>query len=104
MLQWSPDSKSLVAFRIEPGDDKEVYLVESSPAGGGRAKLHSRPYRLPGDKLTAFELNLFRRRNEEANQTGRRQRSTSTSRNIHWIRTAGTSPTKKSTAVISGCE
>ena len=25
-LSWSPDSKTLVAFRIEPGDDKEVYL------------------------------------------------------------------------------
>ena len=59
MLSWSPDSQALVAFRIEPGDKKEVYLIESSPAGGGRAKLHSRPYSLPGDKFTAYELNLF---------------------------------------------
>jgi dipeptidyl aminopeptidase/acylaminoacyl peptidase len=58
-LQWSPDSKSLVAFRIEPGDDKEVYLIESSPKGGGRAKLHTRPYPLPGDKFAAYELHLF---------------------------------------------
>ena len=33
MLSWSPDSKTLVAFRIEPGERKEVHLVESSPAG-----------------------------------------------------------------------
>ncbi|MEX2093669.1 MAG: prolyl oligopeptidase family serine peptidase [Pirellulales bacterium] len=59
MLQWAPDSKTLVAFRIEPGEEKEVYLVESSPAGGGRAKLRTRPYPLPGDRFTAFELNLF---------------------------------------------
>jgi len=59
MLSWAPDSQALVAFRIEPGDKKEVYLIESSPAGGGRAKLHSRPYSLPGDKFTAYELNLF---------------------------------------------
>ena len=59
MLQWAPDSKTLVGFRIEPGEEKEVYLVESSPAGGGRAKLHTRPYALPGDRFTAFELNLF---------------------------------------------
>jgi dipeptidyl aminopeptidase/acylaminoacyl peptidase len=59
MLNWSPDSKSLVAFRIEPGDDKEVYLIESSPRGGGRAKLHTRPYPLPGDKFTSYELHLF---------------------------------------------
>jgi dipeptidyl aminopeptidase/acylaminoacyl peptidase len=56
---WSPDGKRLAAFRIEPGDRKEVFLIESSPRGGGRAKLHRRPYDLPGDKLTSYELNLF---------------------------------------------
>src|SRR5262249_31713891 len=59
MLQWAPDSRTLVAFRIEPGDHKEVYLIESSPRDGGRAKLHTRPYALPGDKFTGYELNLF---------------------------------------------
>jgi dipeptidyl aminopeptidase/acylaminoacyl peptidase len=59
MLQWAPDSRTLVGFRIEPGDSKEVYLIESSPKGGGRAKLHSRPYALPGDRFTTYELNLF---------------------------------------------
>jgi dipeptidyl aminopeptidase/acylaminoacyl peptidase len=56
---WSPDSKTLVAFRIEAGERKEVYLVESSPRGGGRAKLQTRPYALPGDKFTTCELNIF---------------------------------------------
>jgi dipeptidyl aminopeptidase/acylaminoacyl peptidase len=59
MLSWSADSKAVVGFRIEPGDNKEVYLVESSPAGGGRAKLSSRPYPLPGDKFTAYEPWVF---------------------------------------------
>jgi fermentation-respiration switch protein FrsA (DUF1100 family) len=59
MLQWAPDSKTLVAFRIEPGERKDVYLIESSPREGGRAKLHTRPYALPGDKFTTYELNLF---------------------------------------------
>lgn len=58
-FSWAPDSRTLVAFRIEPGDNKEVYLIESSPEGGGRAKLHSRPYALPGDKFARYELNLF---------------------------------------------
>src|SRR5437016_3680557 len=56
---WAPDSRTLVAFRIEPGERKEVYLIQSSPPGGGRAKLHTRPYALPGDKFTTYELNLF---------------------------------------------
>jgi dipeptidyl aminopeptidase/acylaminoacyl peptidase len=65
MLSWSPDSKALAAFRIEPGERKEVHLIESSPPGGGRAKLTSRPYPLPGDRYTAYELNLFDVANEK---------------------------------------
>jgi Prolyl oligopeptidase family/Dipeptidyl peptidase IV (DPP IV) N-terminal region len=58
-LEWAPDSKTLIAFRVEPGDRKEVYTIESSPAGGGRAKLQTRQYPLPGDKFTAYEMLLF---------------------------------------------
>ncbi len=58
-LSWSPDSKTLVAFRIEPPDRKEVYLIQSSPPGGGRARLRTRPYPLPGDRFTSYELVLF---------------------------------------------
>ncbi len=58
-LEWAPDSESIIAWRREPGDRKEVYLIESSPPGGGRALLHSRPYALPGDKFDAYELNIF---------------------------------------------
>lgn len=58
-LEWSPDSKALVGWRIEPGDRKEVYLVQSSPPGGGRAILKSRPYAQAGDKFTTFELSVF---------------------------------------------
>ncbi|HUG70976.1 MAG TPA: prolyl oligopeptidase family serine peptidase [Pirellulaceae bacterium] len=56
---WSPDSRSLAAFRTDPGERKEVFHIESSPRGGGRAVLHQRPYALPGDKFASYELNLF---------------------------------------------
>lgn len=59
MLQWAPDSRSLVAWRIEVASPAEVFLVESSPRGGGRARLHTRPYALPGDKFPGYELSLF---------------------------------------------
>jgi dipeptidyl aminopeptidase/acylaminoacyl peptidase len=59
MLQWAPDSNTVVGWRIEPATPGDVYLVESSPRGGGRAKLHTRPYPLPGDKFTSYELCLF---------------------------------------------
>ncbi len=58
-LSWAPDSKTLAAFNIEPGDNKEVYLIQSSPSSGGRARLQRRPYPLPGDKFAAYELSLF---------------------------------------------
>ncbi len=66
-LNWSPDSAALVAFRMEPGDHKEVYRIESSPApsggatggGVGRAVFHTAVYPLPGDKLDSYELNVF---------------------------------------------
>ena len=58
-LEWAPNSKSIIAWRREPGDHKEVYLIQSSPPGGGRAVMQSRPYDLPGDKLDAYELNIF---------------------------------------------
>jgi len=58
-LEWSPDSKALAAWRIVPGERKEVYLVQSSPPGGGRAKLQTRPYALPGDRFTTYELSVI---------------------------------------------
>jgi hypothetical protein len=49
----------LVAWRIESGEHKNVYRIESSPRGGGRAILHTAPYALPGDRFDSLELNLF---------------------------------------------
>ena len=59
LLQWAPDSKTLVSWRIQPATTGDVYLIESSPRGGGRAKLQTRPYALPGDKFTSYELHIF---------------------------------------------
>jgi len=56
---WSADSEKIVAYRTEPGDNKEVYLIESSPKEGGRAKLQTHQYELPGDKFTSYEMSLF---------------------------------------------
>jgi len=58
-LEWAPDSRTLVAWRIEPGDNKRVYLVRSSPQGGGPAVLEERSYPQAGDRFTAYELSVF---------------------------------------------
>jgi dipeptidyl aminopeptidase/acylaminoacyl peptidase len=56
---WAADSNHLISFRVKPGKISEVHLIESSPKGGGPAKLHTRKYPLPGDPFTTFELNWF---------------------------------------------
>jgi dipeptidyl aminopeptidase/acylaminoacyl peptidase len=56
---WAPNSNNLIAFRVNPDEVGEVHLHESSPKGGGRAKLYTRRYALPGDKFTEYELNWF---------------------------------------------
>ncbi|HWD38919.1 MAG TPA: prolyl oligopeptidase family serine peptidase [Fimbriimonas sp.] len=58
-VEWRPDSKKIVAIRVIPGDRKPVYLIQSSPPGGGRAVLKTRPYDLPGDKLDSFDIWLL---------------------------------------------
>ena len=57
--ECSPHSQALVAWRVPPGDIGDVYLVQSSPPGGGRAKLSTRPYAQAGDKFSHYELNVF---------------------------------------------
>ena len=48
---WSPDSKKLVALRTEKGDDRKVYLIESSPKDQLQPKLQSYDYLKPGDQV-----------------------------------------------------
>lgn len=56
---WAINSKNLISFRVEPDQVGVVHLHESSPREGGRAKLHTRRYAIPGDKFTSHELNWF---------------------------------------------
>ncbi len=52
----SPDGKVVAVWKRTPGDEREVYTIESSPKGEDRAKLHRRVYPLPGDRMDQFEL------------------------------------------------
>ncbi len=54
--QVSPDGKVISVWKRTPGEHLDVFTLESSPRGGGRAQLHKRPYELPGDQMDAYEL------------------------------------------------
>ncbi|MFY8201846.1 MAG: DPP IV N-terminal domain-containing protein, partial [Pirellula staleyi] len=59
-LSWSPDSQTIVAFREKSVEKQPVHRIRSSPPDGGRAKLETSPYVLPGDPFPIYELNLLR--------------------------------------------
>lgn len=56
---WSPDSKKLVALRTNKGDDRKVYLIESSPKNQLQPKLQSYSYLKPGDQIPITKPHLF---------------------------------------------
>ena len=56
---WSPDSEKLVALRTRKGDDRKIYLIESSPKDQLQPKLHTHSYRKPGDRIDVAKPQLF---------------------------------------------
>lgn len=57
-IEWTPDSQRIIATNVTPGDRKQVYLLESTPADGGPAKLKARVYDRPGDKVDTFTMQI----------------------------------------------
>jgi len=55
-MQWSPDGKHLVVFRIRPVIDKPVYYILSSIDSLTRGVLKSHEYLQPGDPFTSYEM------------------------------------------------
>ena len=56
---WSPDSRKFVAVRAEPGEERKVTLVESSPKDQLQPKVSTYDYFKPGDKLPHPRPQLF---------------------------------------------
>jgi dipeptidyl aminopeptidase/acylaminoacyl peptidase len=59
VFHWSPDSRRLVALRRKDFEARTVYLIESSPRDQLQPKLHSLPYRKPGDQIPITKPHLF---------------------------------------------
>lgn len=58
-LAWSPDSRRLVAYRVEPGYHREVHYVVSTPPDRLQPRDSVRFYQKPGDRLDVRRPVLF---------------------------------------------
>ncbi|GAA4214364.1 S9 family peptidase [Pedobacter jeongneungensis] len=58
-FEWSPDSKTIVAYKTDPKEIKKVHYVLSSVPGTTRGELKSREYAQPGDDFTAYQPYVF---------------------------------------------
>ncbi len=58
-ITWSPDSKSIAAYRIRPGLHRKVEYIESSPEDQLQPKVHSIEYAKPGDTVDLQQPVLF---------------------------------------------
>ena len=58
-FHWSPDSTKLLVLRTRKGDERKVYLIESSPDDQLQPKLHNYSYLKPGDQIAIHKPHLF---------------------------------------------
>ncbi|MEM9368173.1 MAG: DUF885 family protein [Planctomycetota bacterium] len=55
----SPDGGFLAAWFVKDFDVEKVHTIESSPKDGGRARVQSTAYRLPGDPMDTYLLKFY---------------------------------------------
>ena len=58
-LAWSPDSKYVVGYHVNPVIDSPIYYILSSVPGRTRGQLRSQAYKQPGDPFTSYEMFIF---------------------------------------------
>jgi dipeptidyl aminopeptidase/acylaminoacyl peptidase len=56
---WSPDSKTIVAYKTNPVKTKPISYILSSVDGTTRGELKTRPYAQPGDEFSSYEPYVF---------------------------------------------
>ncbi len=58
-MNWSPNSKQVMAYKVRGAQEHKVYFVESSPSEQFQPKLHTRDYLKPGDQVSFKSPQLF---------------------------------------------
>ena len=94
-LEWSPDSKTLVAFRIEPGERKEVYLARVVAAAAAAGPTAHPPLRAARRQVHALRAEPVRRRRRKSRSSPTSSRSTSAARACAGTKDGHTSPIER---------
>ena len=58
-MQWSPDSKKIMAYRVQPAEKHMIHYIESSPEDQVQPKHYSYEYPKPGDAIPQFYPQIF---------------------------------------------
>jgi len=58
-MEWSPDSKKIMAYKVKPAEKHMIHYVESSPDDQIQPKHHSYEYTKPGDALPQHYPQIF---------------------------------------------
>jgi dipeptidyl aminopeptidase/acylaminoacyl peptidase len=66
VVRWSPDSKYLVGYHIDPVKDALVYYILTSLPNTTRGQLQSQPYKQPGDSFTVYTPFVFNLEQQKA--------------------------------------
>lgn len=66
VVRWSPDSKYLMGYHIDPVKDASVYYILTSLPNTTRGQLQSQPYKQPGDSFTVYTPFLFNLEQQKA--------------------------------------
>ncbi len=59
VMEWSPDSKKLVSYRVFETQTRKIPLIESAPEDQLQPVIHWKAYNKPGDALSVKHLTLF---------------------------------------------
>ena len=58
-MQWSPDSKRIMAYKVQPAEKHMIHYIESSPEDQIQPKHYSYEYTKPGDALPQHYPQIF---------------------------------------------
>lgn len=58
-MEWSPDSKKIMAYRVKPAEKHIIHYIESSPDDQVQPEHHAYEYTKPGDALTQHYPQIF---------------------------------------------